>query len=181
MVGINMSEALDDPDLGPPVVAHVAGACLETGAARADGFYLFFDETAKLLKNEGFRAFALGRRARSASSAASSAAFRNPSALDVLGPEADGFLDNTPTRFSAQRRGRPDRAGALQSQRRTETVRARAPARPGGCETGAVDQARRGDGFGRDGGTRHRSRHVVALRFYRAGKEAKGLERLKQR
>ena len=26
MVGVNMSEALDDPDLGPPVVAHAAGA-----------------------------------------------------------------------------------------------------------------------------------------------------------
>lgn len=186
MVGVNMSEALDDPDLGPPVVAHVAGACLETGAARADGFCLFFDETAKLLKNEGFRAFALesAREVRKLGGIVGFA-FQEPSALDVLGPEADGFLDNTPTKIFLPN-GEADPAGLERFNLNAEQKRfvLEGPRR----DRADVRQALL---IKRDAATGLDETVVLdidlamlgpALRFYRAGKEAnRELERLKQR
>src|SRR3546814_10014818 len=38
LVGINMNEALDDPDTGPPVVTHISSAVGQSGAESSNGF-----------------------------------------------------------------------------------------------------------------------------------------------
>lgn len=58
LIGINMNEALEDSDLGPPVVSHIAQALSQSAAANAKGFVLFIDEAAKLTANPGFSALA---------------------------------------------------------------------------------------------------------------------------
>jgi type IV secretion system protein VirB4 len=55
LVGINMNEALMDPVLGPPVVAHISAAISAAAKKGEGGFSIFIDEAANLLRNNGFR------------------------------------------------------------------------------------------------------------------------------
>ncbi|MBF0250847.1 MAG: type IV secretion system protein VirB4 [Alphaproteobacteria bacterium] len=98
MVGINMNEALDDPVIGPPVVAHIAEAI--HGAAKSTqlrGFNIFIDEAAKLLQNDGFKSLAMEmyREYRKLDGTVCMA-FQDPAALLRSGA-ADAFLENTAT------------------------------------------------------------------------------------
>lgn len=97
MVGVNMNEALDDPDLGPPVVAHIAAAIGGTATSSTKGFTIFIDEAAKLLQNEGFRDLAaeMFREYRKLNGAVG-LAFQDPAALMRSGM-AEAFIENTST------------------------------------------------------------------------------------
>ncbi|WP_340277760.1 VirB4 family type IV secretion system protein [Roseibium algae] len=55
LTGINMNEALEDPVLGPPVVAHISAAISQAARGGKGGFTIFVDEAANLLRNVGFR------------------------------------------------------------------------------------------------------------------------------
>jgi len=55
MVGLNMNEALADPSLGGPVVAHISQAIAKSVAGRGDGFVMTIEEAARLRQNLGFR------------------------------------------------------------------------------------------------------------------------------
>lgn len=55
LTGINMNEALMDPVLGPPVVAHISAAISAAAKKGEGGFSIFIDEAANLLRNNGFR------------------------------------------------------------------------------------------------------------------------------
>ena len=92
-----MNEALDDPVVGPPVVAHVAHAVSGTVARGGEGFCIFIDEAAKLLQNEGFRALAVEmyREYRKLNGVVGMA-FQDPAALFRSG-SAEAFLENTAT------------------------------------------------------------------------------------
>ncbi|GAB6054665.1 hypothetical protein JCM17960_34980 [Magnetospira thiophila] len=96
MVGINMNEALDDPVVGPPVVAHIASA-IYRAAGHAKGFTIFIDEAAKLLQNDGFRNLAMEmfREYRKLNGSVG-LAFQDPAAL-FKSPGADAFIENTST------------------------------------------------------------------------------------
>lgn len=96
MVGINMNEALDDPVIGPPVVAHIASA-IHRAADGARGFAIFIDEAAKLLQNDGFRHLAMEmfREYRKLNGAVG-LAFQDPAAL-IGAPGAEAFIENTTT------------------------------------------------------------------------------------
>ena len=97
MLGINMNEALDDPILGPPVVAHVAAAISKSAARSAKGFAIFVDEAAKLLENDGFKALAVEmyREYRKLNGSVG-LAFQDPGALHRSGI-ADAVIENTAT------------------------------------------------------------------------------------
>lgn len=97
MVAINMNEALSDPELGPPVVTHMAAAIGQSAAKSAKGFTIFIDEAAKLLQNEGFRALAaeMFREYRKLNGAVG-LAFQDPAALLRSGM-AEAFIENTAT------------------------------------------------------------------------------------
>ncbi|MCW9033498.1 MAG: type IV secretion system protein VirB4 [Alphaproteobacteria bacterium] len=97
MVGINMNEALDDPELGPPVVAHIAAAIGKSAASSAKGFNIFIDEAAKLLQNPGFRSLAaeMFREYRKLNGAVG-LAFQDPKALLDSGM-SEAFIMNTAT------------------------------------------------------------------------------------
>ena len=100
LVGIDMGEALDDPVLGPPVVAHVSRAIGRTAAATARGFVIFIDEAAKLLLNPGFRALAaeMFREYRKLGEVGGAVglAFQDPAALLATGV-AEAFVENATT------------------------------------------------------------------------------------
>jgi len=97
MLGINMNEALDDPILGPPVVAHIASAISKSAARNSRGFVIFIDEAAKLLENDGFRSLAkeMYREYRKLNGAVG-LAFQDPGALHRSGI-ADAVIENTAT------------------------------------------------------------------------------------
>ncbi|MEQ8664835.1 MAG: type IV secretion system protein VirB4 [Rhodospirillales bacterium] len=97
MVAINMNEALGDPELGPPVVAHIAAAIGKTASGSTKGFTIFIDEAAKLLQNAGFRDLAaeMFREYRKLNGAVG-LAFQDPAALMRSGM-AEAFLENTST------------------------------------------------------------------------------------
>lgn len=97
MVAINMNEALDDPELGPPVVGHIAEAIGKSAARDARGFTIFIDEAAKLLRNPGFRDLAaeMFREYRKLNGAVGMA-FQDPAALLRSGM-AEAFIENTAT------------------------------------------------------------------------------------
>ncbi len=97
MVGINMNEALDDPVLGPPVVAHISAAISKVAAANSNGFTIFIDEAAKLLQNQGFRNLAMEmfREYRKLNGTVG-LAFQDPAALFRCGA-AEAFIENTST------------------------------------------------------------------------------------
>ncbi len=97
MVGINMNEALDDPVLGPPVVAHIAEAISKSAANNSRGFCIFIDEAAKLLQNDSFKSLAIEmfREYRKLNGSVG-LAFQDPAALHRSGA-AEAFLENTAT------------------------------------------------------------------------------------
>lgn len=97
MVGINMNEALEDPVVGPPVVAHISAAISKSAAQTSRGFCIFIDEAAKLLQNDGFKSLAqeMYREYRKLNGAVG-LAFQDPAALFRSGV-AESFLDNTAT------------------------------------------------------------------------------------
>jgi type IV secretion system protein VirB4 len=99
MVGINMNEALDDPVVGPPVVAHISEAISTSAAQASTGFNIFIDEAAKLLQNPGFKALAMEmyREYRKLNGTVGMA-FQDPAALFRSGA-AEAFLENTATLF----------------------------------------------------------------------------------
>lgn len=98
MLGINMNEALNDPVLGPPVVAHISEAIRSAGR-RQKGFNIFVDEAANLLQNEGFRKFVMEmfREYRKLNGCVG-LAFQDPDALQRSGI-ARAVLENTATLF----------------------------------------------------------------------------------
>lgn len=97
MVAINMNEALDDPTLGPPVVAHISTAISNAAAANSRGFTILVEEAAKLLQNDGFKALAMEmfREYRKLNGAVG-LAFQDPAALLRSGA-AEAFIENTAT------------------------------------------------------------------------------------
>ena len=97
MVGINMNEALGDPDLGPPVVAHIASSIGQTAAKNSRGFVIFIDEAAKLLQNAGFLDLAVEmfREYRKLNGVVGMA-FQDPAALFKTG-RADAFVESCAT------------------------------------------------------------------------------------
>ena len=99
MVGINMNEALEDPVLGPPVVAHISQAIYRSAANSSNGFNIFIDEAAKLLQNDGFKSLAMEmfREYRKLNGSVGMA-FQDPAALFRSGV-AEAFLENTATLF----------------------------------------------------------------------------------
>ncbi|CDK99168.1 putative Type IV secretion system protein VirB4/ [Magnetospirillum gryphiswaldense MSR-1 v2] len=100
MTGINMNEALEDPTLGPPVVAHIASAIERLArSGRTRGFAIFIDEAAKLLLNPAFCALAaeMYREYRKFGGAVGMA-FQDPGALHKSGI-ADAVIENTASFF----------------------------------------------------------------------------------
>ena len=97
MVGINMNEALEDPVVGPPVVAHISAAISRSAAQSSRGFNIFIDEAAKLLQNDGFKTLAMEmyREYRKLNGSVG-LAFQDPAALFRSGV-AEAFLENTAT------------------------------------------------------------------------------------
>jgi type IV secretion system protein VirB4 len=100
MVGINMNEALEDPHLGPPIVAHISNA-IERAAmeGHSKGFAIFIDEAAKLLSNRAFCDFAVEmyREYRKLFGSVGMA-FQDPAALHKSGI-ADAVIENTASFF----------------------------------------------------------------------------------
>jgi type IV secretion system protein VirB4 len=100
MVGINMNEALDDPVLAQPVVAHISNAIERlVKSERSRGYLLFIDEAAKLLANRTFadwikEQYRECRKLRGAIGLA----FQDPGALHAAGI-ADAVIENTATFF----------------------------------------------------------------------------------
>lgn len=97
LVGINMNEALDDPDLGPPIVAHLAQALSQSAAEASRGFVIFIDEAAKLMQNPGFAALAaeMYREYRKLDGAVGMA-FQDPAAL-LRSPVAEAIIEGSAT------------------------------------------------------------------------------------
>ena len=99
LAGINMNEALEDPLLGPPVIAHIANAISQAARKTDGGFSIFVDEAANLLRNDGFRKLALEmyREYRKLDGLVG-LAFQEPGALlSVEG--ASGIIENAQTMF----------------------------------------------------------------------------------
>ncbi len=97
MVGINMNEALDDPVVGPPIVAHISSAIYNNAARNPKPFSIFIDEAAKLLQNDGFKSLAVEmfREYRKLDGSVG-LAFQDPAALFRSG-QAEAFLENSST------------------------------------------------------------------------------------
>ena len=101
ITGINMNEALGNPELGPPVVTHIMNKISDTAKALAGenvgGFNIFIDEAAKLLENAGFRGAVVEmyREYRKLNGVVGMA-FQDPSALHKSGI-AEAVIDNTST------------------------------------------------------------------------------------
>lgn len=98
--GINMNEALEDPNLGLPVVAHISNAIermVLAGTSR--GFAIFIDEAANLLRNPAFRDLAamMYREYRKLGGSVGMA-FQDPGALHRSGI-ADAVIENTASFF----------------------------------------------------------------------------------
>lgn len=100
LTGINMNEALEDPILGPPVVAHIA-AGVERMARRESvrGFAIFVDEAAKLLTNPAFKSLVaeMYREYRKLFGSVG-LAFQDPSALHASGISS-AVIENTASFF----------------------------------------------------------------------------------
>jgi len=97
LTGINMNEALSDPELGPPVVTHIMNAISASAARNSTGFNIFIDEAANLLGNAGFRdaAVEMYREYRKLNGVVGMA-FQDPAALHASGI-AEAIIDNTAT------------------------------------------------------------------------------------
>ncbi|TYC64003.1 type IV secretion system protein B4 [Rhodobacterales bacterium] len=99
LVGINMNEALKDPVLGPPVVAHISGAISAAAKKGEGGFSIFIDEAANLLRNTGFREVVLEmyREYRKLNGLVG-LAFQEPGALLAF-DDASAIIENAQTLF----------------------------------------------------------------------------------
>ncbi len=97
LVGINMNEALSDPQLGAPVVAHMAAAITDVARTGSGQFAIFVDEAAHLLQNAGFKDIVLQmyREYRKLGGMVC-LAFQDPAALMNF-PEHEGIINNTQT------------------------------------------------------------------------------------
>jgi type IV secretion system protein VirB4 len=98
LTGINMNEALEDPALGAPVVAHISTAIEQMAReGRAKGFAVFIDEAANLLRNPAFRDLAavMYREYRKFGGIVGMA-FQDPGALHRSGI-AEAVIENTAT------------------------------------------------------------------------------------
>ncbi len=97
LIGINMNEALSDPDLGAAVVAHISAAIKNAAKKNQNGFNIFIDEAANLLQNDGFCKLAMEmfREYRKLDGAVGMA-FQDPTALFDSGI-GKAVLDNTAT------------------------------------------------------------------------------------
>ena len=96
MSAFNMGEVLDDPTLAAPVVSHIMEGIREIGKHR-QGFCVFIDEAAALLRNEGFKKYAVQMfREYRKFGGAVGMAFQDPKALFDSGI-ADSVLDNIST------------------------------------------------------------------------------------
>ncbi|MEP3246731.1 MAG: type IV secretion system protein B4 [Sneathiella sp.] len=97
LVGINMNEALEDPILGAPVVAHISTAIAEAAKVNKGSFSIFVDEAANLLQNKGFRDIVLQmyREYRKLNGVVG-LAFQDPAAL-IKFPDHQGIINNTQT------------------------------------------------------------------------------------
>jgi len=97
LVGINMNEALEDPVLGAPVIAHISNAIAEAAKANKGSFSIFVDEAANLLQNKGFRDVVLQmyREYRKLNGIVG-LAFQDPAALARF-PDHQGIINNTQT------------------------------------------------------------------------------------
>ncbi|SDR45161.1 VirB4 family type IV secretion system protein [Pseudovibrio sp. Tun.PSC04-5.I4] len=100
LTGIDMTEPLKDPLLGPALVTHISSAIFEAAHANRNGFSIFIDEAANLLKNKGFRDLAsqMYKEYRKLGGVVGMA-FQSPSDLVIHGKEADGIISNAPTLF----------------------------------------------------------------------------------
>lgn len=100
ITGINMNEALDDPNLGAPVVAHIASAIERMARdGHVRGFVNFIDEAKKLVRNPAFCDLAAEwyREIRKLGGCVGMA-FQDPSALHSSGI-ADAVIENTAAFF----------------------------------------------------------------------------------
>ncbi len=97
LIGINMNEALSDPDLGAAIVAHISAAIKNAAKKNQNGFNIFIDEAANLLQNDGFCKLAMEmfREYRKLDGAVGMA-FQDPTALFDSGI-GKAVLDNTAT------------------------------------------------------------------------------------
>lgn len=97
LVGINMNEALEDPVLGAPVVAHISTSIAEAAKSNKGSFSIFVDEAANLLQNKGFRDVVLQmyREYRKLNGIVG-LAFQDPAAL-LKFPDHQGIINNTQT------------------------------------------------------------------------------------
>jgi|TARA_R110000772_G_scaffold268526_1_gene395937 type IV secretion system protein VirB4 len=183
MVAVNMNEALDDPELGPPVVAHIAAAIGKSAAASKRGFAIFIDEAAKLLQNPGFRDLAIEmfREYRKLDGAVG-LAFQDPAALTRSG-HAEAFIENTSTFiFLPNAQAKPDSFEPFNLNDEQMEFVTGAAARPG---------QRRALVIKRDAASGFDESAIIdvdlsplgdALRFYRAGVKAnQELDALKER
>ncbi len=57
ITGINMNEALDDPILGAPIIAHISNIISKSAKSAGRGACIFIDEGGKQITNAGFCAF----------------------------------------------------------------------------------------------------------------------------
>ena len=96
MSAFNMGEVLNDPTLAAPVVTHIMDGIREIGKKR-QGFCVFIDEAAALLKNEGFKSYAMQMyREYRKFGGAVGMEFQDPKAL-IESDVADAVLDNIAT------------------------------------------------------------------------------------
>lgn len=97
LTGINMNEALEDKILGPAVIAHISAAISDAAKQNRNGFTIFVDEAANLLRNKGFRDVVLEmyREYRKLNGLVG-LAFQDPEAL-LKFDDAQGILKNTQT------------------------------------------------------------------------------------
>lgn len=100
MCGINMNEALEDPILGPPVVAHNAAAIERLArSGEIKGFVEFVDEAGKLTLNPEFCSWAAEQyREVGKLAGAFGMAFQDPAALHKSGI-ADAVIENSASFF----------------------------------------------------------------------------------
>lgn len=100
IIGINMNEALDDPNLGAPVVAHISSAIERMArAGHVNGFVNFIDEAAKLLQNPAFCNLAAEMyREYGKLKGAVGMAFQDPGALHKTAIR-DAVIENTASFF----------------------------------------------------------------------------------
>ena len=96
MTGIDLGDILNDDKIAAPIIMHIADS-LKAMSSEKGGFFVFIDEAAALLRNEGFKANVetMYREYRKLGGSVS-LAFQGPKALFDSGI-AGAVLDNTAT------------------------------------------------------------------------------------